>query len=191
MAISQGLPEREFKPQAVAARVAQEVAELPDRTSPEDWPEAMLVTEMELSSIVESAVRDYCFKAVPPPDSAPTSGETRVTEEVGPRVIEGYDMLDGSLALTVAWPDGSETLERVSVKLDDWLSTRWDYSDRPHDGRPATPATGVDRAGVWEEAARVADAMPGWAQPRDVAVQLRLRALHPTAAAKPQSEGER
>lgn len=29
------------------------VAELPDRTSPEDWPEAMLVTGDELAQIVE------------------------------------------------------------------------------------------------------------------------------------------
>jgi len=34
-------------------RVVQDVAELSDRDSPEDWPEAMLVTADELRSIIE------------------------------------------------------------------------------------------------------------------------------------------
>lgn len=33
--------------------VIRDVAELPDRTSPEDWPEAMLVTADELRAILE------------------------------------------------------------------------------------------------------------------------------------------
>lgn len=37
---------------AIRQRVVQRVAELPDRTSPDDWPEAMLVTADELSTIV-------------------------------------------------------------------------------------------------------------------------------------------
>lgn len=44
---------------AVAARVVQDVAELPDRTSPDDWPEAMLVTADELTAIVERALQDF------------------------------------------------------------------------------------------------------------------------------------
>ena len=40
----------------VADEVVQAVAELPDRSSPEDWPEAMLVTSQELRDIVEQAV---------------------------------------------------------------------------------------------------------------------------------------
>ena len=34
-------------------RVVQDVAELSDRNSPEDWPEAMLVTGEELRAIIE------------------------------------------------------------------------------------------------------------------------------------------
>jgi hypothetical protein len=121
-----GLSESEFKPQAVAARVAQEVAELPDRTSPEDWPEAMLVTEMELSSIVETAVRDYCFKdAAPPPDSATASGETRVTEEMKRIAWKTY----------TSFPYGGYTA--VCSALEAAIA-----SIQP------TPATGVDRMGV-------------------------------------------
>lgn len=41
---------------AIATVVCRQVAELPDRSSPEDWPEAMLVTHEELDSIVFEAV---------------------------------------------------------------------------------------------------------------------------------------
>lgn len=34
-------------------RIVQRVAELPDRASPDDWPEAMLVTADELRTIVD------------------------------------------------------------------------------------------------------------------------------------------
>lgn len=37
---------------AIAALIVRDVAELPDRNSPEGWPEAMLVTADELASIV-------------------------------------------------------------------------------------------------------------------------------------------
>lgn len=36
----------------IATRIIQRVAELPDRNSPEDWPEAMLVTGNELQLII-------------------------------------------------------------------------------------------------------------------------------------------
>lgn len=41
---------------AVADKVVQSVVELPDRTSPDDWPEAMLVTSDELETIVLDAL---------------------------------------------------------------------------------------------------------------------------------------
>jgi hypothetical protein len=40
----------------IAVHVCREVAELPDRTSPHDWPDAMLVTHDELRAIVLDAV---------------------------------------------------------------------------------------------------------------------------------------
>ena len=40
----------------LAAQICQEVAELPDRNSHEDWPEAMLVTHDELRAIVLAAL---------------------------------------------------------------------------------------------------------------------------------------
>ena len=36
--------------------IAVAVSELPDRTSPDDWPEAMLVTASEISAIVEPRI---------------------------------------------------------------------------------------------------------------------------------------
>lgn len=40
------------------------VAELPDRNSPEDWPEAMLVTADELRMILEREARDTVEKLI-------------------------------------------------------------------------------------------------------------------------------
>lgn len=39
-------------------RIIRDVAELPDRTSPEDWPEAMLVTAGELRGIIGGYLAD-------------------------------------------------------------------------------------------------------------------------------------
>jgi hypothetical protein len=40
----------------IAISVVRDVAELPDRTSPEDWPEAMIVTDAEILRIVADRV---------------------------------------------------------------------------------------------------------------------------------------
>jgi len=40
--------------------IVRDVAELPDRDSPDDWPEAMLVTADELRSIVENRLHEEC-----------------------------------------------------------------------------------------------------------------------------------
>ena len=49
---------RETTPDRIADIICLNVAELPDRTSPEDWPEAMLVTQAELQGIVTDALSD-------------------------------------------------------------------------------------------------------------------------------------
>lgn len=43
-------------PVPTAERICRDVAELPDRNSPKDWPEAMLVTHDELRAIVLDAL---------------------------------------------------------------------------------------------------------------------------------------
>ena len=44
----------ERRREEVIRGVLQDVAELPDRTSPADWPDAMLVTAEELRAILEA-----------------------------------------------------------------------------------------------------------------------------------------
>lgn len=46
--------------------VIRDVAELPDRTSPSDWPDAMLVTAEELREIIESRAPQYIRAQVAP-----------------------------------------------------------------------------------------------------------------------------
>ncbi|WP_295537900.1 ASCH/PUA domain-containing protein [uncultured Pseudacidovorax sp.] len=48
----------------IGARICRAVAELPDRNSPEDWPEAMLVTHDELLAIVVAEMQDAAPAAV-------------------------------------------------------------------------------------------------------------------------------
>lgn len=43
----------------VASRVCRAVAELPDRNSPEGWPDAMLVTQSELHGIMMDALDEW------------------------------------------------------------------------------------------------------------------------------------
>lgn len=45
-----------MNPTQIAAEICKAVAELPDRDSPEDWPEAMIVTHVELDQIVREAL---------------------------------------------------------------------------------------------------------------------------------------
>lgn len=52
---------------AIAQSVAVRVAGLPDRTSPDDWPEAMLVTGEELHLIVMDEIFEATLSAAPQP----------------------------------------------------------------------------------------------------------------------------
>ncbi|MCD2166852.1 adenine nucleotide alpha hydrolase family protein [Comamonas koreensis] len=54
-------------PSAIAAAVCQRVAELDDRSSPADWPEAMLVTAEELQAIL----LEELAAALPVPQAKP------------------------------------------------------------------------------------------------------------------------
>lgn len=57
--------------EAFASRIALRVSELPDRSSPEDWPEAMLVTGDELAGIIKEEFEEFgtlsCAAAAPQP----------------------------------------------------------------------------------------------------------------------------
>lgn len=54
----------------IVADICQAVAELPDRNSPEDWPEAMLVTHEELAAIVRDALSAAAQAAAPTTEQA-------------------------------------------------------------------------------------------------------------------------
>lgn len=56
---------------AIAAAVCQRVAELPDRNSPEDWPEAMLVTGAEMIDAVACEIEQALAAAAPTIQAAP------------------------------------------------------------------------------------------------------------------------
>ncbi|MGQ8878779.1 hypothetical protein ACUTR7_14820 [Delftia sp. NA_296.1] len=53
---------------AIAEAVCQRVAELPDRNSPEDWPEAMLVTGTELIDLVTCEITQALTAAPQAPE---------------------------------------------------------------------------------------------------------------------------
>lgn len=55
--IQSALTSRNAVLEKIADRIVLDVAELPDRTSPDDWPEAMLVTGEELHWIVLEALK--------------------------------------------------------------------------------------------------------------------------------------
>lgn len=48
----------------LAERLTLDVAELPDRTSPDDWPEAMLITDSELRQMAEAVIREAIDKTL-------------------------------------------------------------------------------------------------------------------------------
>ena len=58
-------------PETVIDKIVQQVAELPDRTSPEGWPEAMLVTSTELRAILSH------YLSAPPVTPGEPCGECR------------------------------------------------------------------------------------------------------------------
>lgn len=60
-------------PSAIADLVVQDVAEIPYRTSPDDWPEAMIVTAEELHAFVVRRVRGA--DAAPEPVAAPSASD--------------------------------------------------------------------------------------------------------------------
>jgi hypothetical protein len=55
---------------ATRMRIIQRVAELPDRTSPDDWPDVMLVTAEELSAILREELEALVLHESPPADES-------------------------------------------------------------------------------------------------------------------------
>lgn len=71
-----------FSTSEVANAVAKRVAELSDRSSPDDWPEAMLVTAEELIFIVQDELHEAFSAAISQSQiEEPRSGDTVRAED--------------------------------------------------------------------------------------------------------------
>lgn len=110
--------------QWIAEQVVQIVAELPDRTSPDDWPEAMLVTADELRDIVSDAVL-----AAPAWDRPP--------EALDAKVVRGW-----MTAAYVRWksltnPEKAEYSGQFDNFLAPWIASCFAGRAEQGRGRPA------------------------------------------------------
>lgn len=81
-------------------RVVRRVAELPDRTSPDEWPEAMLVTADELQQIVSEEAADLLVRLI---------AQTEETEKWKARV----ESLAHMVRLRDQQAENTATVERV------------------------------------------------------------------------------
>jgi hypothetical protein len=80
-------------PEDIAALICRDVAELPDRSSPEDWPEAMLVTHDELSRIVVAALSAASPAAPQEPSSDSDHLASGASSEASTGVAHPLDLL--------------------------------------------------------------------------------------------------
>lgn len=96
----------------IAALICRDVAELPDRTSPDDWPDAMLVTAEELQDIVRGRILQL--------EAEKAIAQTAL-EEVCACMLNGGDGATGDYGwiisrLTKARPMIREALRRLTNK---------------------------------------------------------------------------
>ena len=117
--------DRETKIAAAVALAIRDVAELPDRESPEEWPEAMLVTGPELEAILTNRLRD----CPPAPDlvdivfdgpPGPVAGRFVEVEDASRKSISFGQWVhrdDGYWALRIPAPDG-----KALRALRDWAN---------------------------------------------------------------------
>jgi hypothetical protein len=122
---------------AIAAAVCQRVAELPDRNSPEDWPEAMLVTGQELIDVVTCELEQA--QAAPALEAPPGVAGRTVPRNDDERAAAQF-FADNPGAALLAWPlylarDKSLTLEAPAAPVDErehfeaWAKDRGYQSD--------------------------------------------------------------
>ncbi|TPM06777.1 MULTISPECIES: hypothetical protein [unclassified Mesorhizobium] len=77
----------------IRLQIVRAVAELPDRTSPADRPEMMLVSQAELMAIL-----DRCFDVVAPPLEYESTGELAYQRYCAAQPV---DEVDAELTLTM------------------------------------------------------------------------------------------
>lgn len=140
---------------AIAEQVVRDVSELPDRSSPEDWPEACLVTGDELHAIVVRTIEE--LSAVPPESLSALAdivAERRRQIEAEGWSLEhddAYDRDDLAAAAAcyavpdrVKWVDTEE--ERRGVPSGYYHILRWPWA--PEFWKPKDPRRNLVRAGA-------------------------------------------
>lgn len=104
-----------------AVDIAVAVSELPDRTSPDDWPEHMLVTASELSLIIEARI-------LPELESAFESGKEEGADLIrfSPEYMARHHRVIMSSVRVGKWLsaalDDNNVCEEMKADIRDWFS---------------------------------------------------------------------
>lgn len=94
-------------PSAIADFICRGVAEIPDRNSPKDWPEAMLVTHAELRMIVDEALAVSNWGAAPV-----ASNTTAEPAPIQPAGVEVEAMIGSQV-----WFDRKDVIRLIDLAL--------------------------------------------------------------------------
>ncbi len=111
-------------------RIVQRVAEMPDRTSPEDWPEAMLVTSKELHDICADELSEVLTETAPADDLEVAALLCErwgmITFKTGVRAHVPSGKMDGSMVIVTP-----ESLKKLVARL---------RAETPKDATPKEPS---------------------------------------------------
>lgn len=103
-ATATGLPAQAVDADEIAATVCQRVAELDDRSSPEEWPEAMSVTGVELLLIVRESI--IAAEAIAPQAEADAQDDSALLDAMERRRIAVVPEYEGPWDAEVYDDDG-------------------------------------------------------------------------------------
>jgi hypothetical protein len=119
-----------FTDTATIDRIVQRVSELPDRTSPDDWPEAMMVTATELRQILADE-----WPASSPPERSEGWQPIETAPKDGTRVdlcakawLPAFDRFESRRFPDCVWMKGDPMCNRSPYWLNldkDWYPTHW------------------------------------------------------------------
>ncbi|MFD1839101.1 hypothetical protein [Paracidovorax cattleyae] len=158
---------------AIASRICREVAELPDRNSPPDWPQAMLVTSDELHQIV----RETLIAVAPRPqaDAGAVPVPRKLLEDLAPEQPMNQDEQGGCVWCCGSAPDYAGAEPEDHDADCPWLLARGLLA-----AAPQAPAAATESVLINGVAYRVPAAVAG------ELLRLHMEALTaPTAAVAP------
>jgi hypothetical protein len=98
----------------VIERCIQRVAELPDRTSPGEWPEAMLVTASELAGILHDELGNYVADRAVEPTEVTFANGRRVRLAAAPSISPPQESKENRME-TVIYPCGCSATGTPSI----------------------------------------------------------------------------